>query len=257
MANEVGGHELVRWAYALGGAVLAHGALLLGSSADQVRAVQPDLPALVWLDAAVEQRAAEETAGLSVSVHPPSSPAPRLSKQRAKLNKQRLEPAKPSPGPSSESAPLPAAASSGSEAQALLPQAAEPAGTADEIAATGAPVWGEGSLAGTAGGGGSGGGSATSEKPSFPPGLMAFGDPCRGYYPSAADVDHGEVRVVVRVGSDGSTRGSEVVAEVPARQGFGPAARACVSRLRFRPARDAWGGAIPGRAVLALSFDRS
>jgi outer membrane biosynthesis protein TonB len=114
-----------------------------------------------------------------------------------------------------------------------------------------------GAAATMAGTGGTGLRSAGPRGPIQPPNLLSRGEPCRGFYPAAADADHGEVRVVVDVESDGLAHGSTVLAEVPSRQGFATAARACVARLRFRPARDAAGGAVPGRAVLALRFDRS
>jgi protein TonB len=253
MANE-GGHELARWVCAIGGAFLVHGALLLSSSLfpPVIAAVVPRDSTLVWLDAAVAAPAPEPgIAGLARTDEPPAPSPRRAEKPRAKLSR-------PAAVPKVESAPPPSAEGP-SDALAPSPLGAEPpTDVAGELASSGAAPWGVGAAAAMAGGGGSGGAdAAVPDKPSFPPGLMAVGNPCRGFYPAAADVDHGEVRVVVRVGRDGTTRGSDVVEEVPSRQGFGPAARACVARLRFRPARDAGGDAIPGQALLALSFDRS
>jgi TonB family protein len=247
MVRELGGHKLARWACAIGGAILVHGSVLLSSVAERaVDQIATPEPALVWLDVGIAQDTAPAIAGLAVA--DPSPPPPRARKLRPKLTK-------PSSRPSSESA-APGLATEPDADAAPLPPGPEPIRALGELASAGTSAWAGGPVA-APGAGGPGSGAAPSNRPALAPGLMAFGDPCRGFYPSVADVDHGEVRVVVRVDRDGSTRGSEVVAEAPAHQGFGPAARACVSRLRFRPARDSEGGAIPGQAVLALSFDRS
>ena len=102
-----------------------------------------------------------------------------------------------------------------------------------------------GSGAGAAGRGGRG------------PILMAFANPCAGYFPSGAAVRHGEVEVEVEVGEDGRTAHTRVQVESPRGEGFASAARACASHLRFTPAQSEGGVAVRGRARLRLNFDRS
>jgi hypothetical protein len=48
-----------------------------------------------------------------------------------------------------------------------------------------------------------------------------------------------------------------VLTELPGGQDFGSAARACAAALRFAPALDGLGIAVPGDARLELSFHRS
>ncbi len=93
--------------------------------------------------------------------------------------------------------------------------------------------------------------------PAQGPRLLAAGNPCAGYFPTGAHVAHGSVQVEVEVSENGRIAATRVVAEQPTREGFGGAARACVSRLRFSPAQSSRGTAIAGRARLQLSFDRS
>lgn len=118
-------------------------------------------------------------------------------------------------------------------------QAARQAGSGD--AATGGP----GTGAPTAGG-----------APLRRPGLIAFGDPCAGYFPAGAAGERGVVQVVVRVDAHGHARAERVLLEAPRDEGFAAAARACAARLRFTPALDARGVAVPGQAKLELHFRR-
>jgi outer membrane biosynthesis protein TonB len=247
---EAGG--LVRWSVAVGGAFLMHGALWLAWPASRTAEARAAAP-LVWLDAVVVSGPSceSEAQTTSTSTHAATVPSvPTKARATKRAHARRPEPAMapkaPVEGPDraapeGDLGPSPAVASHSQPS----------AGQAFEAEATRSERGGRGEA------GRAGVGSAAPHAPTRPPGLLAFGDPCHGFYPAAAKADHGEVRVVVRVERDGRTLGSEVIAEVPARQGFAAAARSCVSRLRFRPARDAEGGTVPGRAVLALSFDRT
>lgn len=89
------------------------------------------------------------------------------------------------------------------------------------------------------------------------PSLLASQDPCRGFFPAAARVDHAAVRIRVEVDAAGHTRASHVLAESPGGQQFRSAARACAAALRFAPAADLDGSPIAGVAKLELRFDRS
>ena len=89
------------------------------------------------------------------------------------------------------------------------------------------------------------------------PGLLAMHNPCTGYFPATASVDHGAVQIHVHVDATGHTRGARVLNEMPSGQEFGRAARACAAALRFVPASDRLGSPIAGEAKLELSFTRS
>jgi outer membrane biosynthesis protein TonB len=88
-----------------------------------------------------------------------------------------------------------------------------------------------------------------------PPKLDAF-DPCRGFFPRSAQVDRGDAAVRVIVAADGRVRNVAVVAERPAAQGFGPAARACLLATRFEPALDTSGRAVVAVAPITVKFSR-
>ena len=89
------------------------------------------------------------------------------------------------------------------------------------------------------------------------PGLLAVQNPCGGYFPASATVDHARVRVHVRVDQAGRASVTRVLTELPGGQDFGSAARACAAALRFAPAVDGVGLPVPGDAKLELSFHRS
>ena len=108
-----------------------------------------------------------------------------------------------------------------------------------------------GQASGQAAGGGPSRGTGTR------PRLVLGGDPCASYFPVSAGVDDGDVWVRIRVDAAGHADQARVLAESPRGHGFGPAARACVDRLRFRPASDPHGLAVAGEATLALHFHRS
>lgn len=89
------------------------------------------------------------------------------------------------------------------------------------------------------------------------PSLLSSGNPCRGFFPAAAAIDHAAVRISVEVDSAGHARASRVLAESPGGQHFRQAAQACAAALRFAPAADLDGSPIAGVAKLELRFDRS
>jgi TonB family protein len=90
-----------------------------------------------------------------------------------------------------------------------------------------------------------------------PPLLASSAAPCRGYFPVRAAAKHGVVRIHVRVDATGRAQLSHVLIEAPSSQGFGAAAAACAARLRFSPAIDGDGAAVPSEAKLELLFERS
>ena len=89
------------------------------------------------------------------------------------------------------------------------------------------------------------------------PGLLPVASPCRGFFPIGAKADHGQVQIHVHVDASGRARFHQLLAEEPRGQGFGSAAAACASALRFAPALNGEGIAIAGSAKLELRFDRS
>ncbi len=72
--------------------------------------------------------------------------------------------------------------------------------------------------------------SDLSRKPS-----LGESDPCRGYFPSGASDDVASASVMVTIGKNGSVSSVQLLSESPAKQGFGAAARTCMSRKRFSP----------------------
>lgn len=89
------------------------------------------------------------------------------------------------------------------------------------------------------------------------PGLIAYGSPCRQYFPAQARADVGEVQIEVTVDEGGHARASNVLAEMPKGHGFGRAASACADHLRFNPALNRDGARVAGRAKLLLRFRRT
>jgi hypothetical protein len=138
---------------------------------------------------------------------------------------------------------------------AAVTEPAHPGPATDADGAAAAAAAGQG----TAGSGQQGQGEAAAPpagSPLYGPGLLSRGDPCLGYFPTSAEVASGVVRVLVAVDEGGHARAKDVLLELPVGEGFGDAARACASRLRFSPARDGRGVAVPGQAKLELRFQR-
>ncbi len=106
-----------------------------------------------------------------------------------------------------------------------------------------------------------GGGTAPAAQPGPAPILsrpprLAEGDPCRGYFPSRARVDQGEVALRVRVERDGSVRAISVSRESPLGHGFGFAARDCLLAKRFSPALDRDGREVAVTSPVTVRFSR-
>ena len=72
--------------------------------------------------------------------------------------------------------------------------------------------------------------SDLSRKPS-----LSEGDPCRGYFPSGASDDVANASVMVTIGKSGAVSSVQLLSESPPKQGFGAAARTCMSSKRFTP----------------------
>ena len=72
--------------------------------------------------------------------------------------------------------------------------------------------------------------SDLSRKPS-----LGESDPCSGYFPATASDDVASASVMVTIGKSGAVSGVQLLAETPPKQGFGAAARTCMSRKRFTP----------------------
>jgi protein TonB len=81
-------------------------------------------------------------------------------------------------------------------------------------------------------------------------------DPCRGFFPDAAEDDSALVDIDVAVDGDGRVRTASVLGESPPGQGFGSAARRCFSSMRVRPALDRAGREVAGRMRLRFRFTR-
>lgn len=69
-----------------------------------------------------------------------------------------------------------------------------------------------------------------SRKPS-----LGESDPCRGYFPSGASDDVASASVLVTIGKSGAVSNVKLLSESPPKQGFGAAARTCMSSKRFTP----------------------
>jgi outer membrane biosynthesis protein TonB len=81
-------------------------------------------------------------------------------------------------------------------------------------------------------------------------------DPCRGFFPSRAQVDRGEVALRVRVEADGKVRSVAVSRETPVGHGFGFAARDCLLSKRFTPALDKDGHEVSVVSPVTVRFSR-
>jgi hypothetical protein len=84
-----------------------------------------------------------------------------------------------------------------------------------------------------------------------PPGLIG-GDGCRSEFPRRASADVGQVRAIAIIDAAGAMTRLELESETPRAQGFGAAARACLSHQRFAPALDKHG--LPARARLRVTL---
>jgi len=81
-------------------------------------------------------------------------------------------------------------------------------------------------------------------------------DPCRGFFPTAASVDRGEVTLRLVVSNQGRVERASVLVEEPAGQGFGRSAVLCLRQKRFSPALDENGFPQAAEAPVAVRFSR-
>lgn len=186
------------------------------------------------------------------------SEAPRLASEQRTANRARFRKASADSFPQAEPLQL---ANAGFRADL----AALAASISTLVSSGAAPLAGAGpapSANGSGVGAGDDGGAASSGQGSgragnaHGPGLLAYGNPCAGFFPSDARADHGEVQLSVDVDTEGHPRASTVVIERPRGEGFGSAARACAQRLHFVPAVDQAGAPMRSHTKLRLRFDR-
>ncbi len=81
-------------------------------------------------------------------------------------------------------------------------------------------------------------------------------DPCRGFFPGAAQDDVGDVAVLVTIGKSGRVSSTQLLSENPRGQGFGAAARTCLASQSFVPALDRDGNAAATAIRVNLRFTR-
>ena len=85
---------------------------------------------------------------------------------------------------------------------------------------------------------------------------LSESDPCRGFFPRNADSDAAQASVLLVIAKSGAVSSARVVAENPASQGFGAAARACMLSKRFVPALDRAGEAAATSLRVNVRFNR-
>lgn len=93
--------------------------------------------------------------------------------------------------------------------------------------------------------------SDLSRKPS-----LGESDPCRGYFPSGATDDSASAAVMVTIGKNGSVSSVRLLSETPPKQGFGAAARTCMSSKRFTPGLDRDGNPAATAVRVNVRFSR-
>ena len=90
-----------------------------------------------------------------------------------------------------------------------------------------------------------------SQKPS-----LAESDPCRGYFPAGATDDVATAAVMVTIAKSGVVSNVQLVAESPAKQGFGAAARTCMASKHFNPGLDRDGNKAATAIRVNIRFAR-
>lgn len=93
--------------------------------------------------------------------------------------------------------------------------------------------------------------SDLSRKPS-----LGESDPCGGYFPSGAADDVATAAVMVTIAKNGTVSGVKLLSESPAKQGFGAAARTCMTSKRFSPGLDRDGKATATAIRVNIRFTR-
>lgn len=228
--DQAGG--MARWALA---AVGLHAAVLAGAAGASVKAPSPELLGFNVMTVADPVQTADEmrrpNPGVGDGMHGPSvSTNPRAATRRAR--------------------PLTSVASP------EVPVVAEGAATGEvEVGTNGEPAAGSSSASHASPG--APGAAATGLREGARRAVLAgAADPCRGLFPYAAAANSGAVAVEVSVAPDGGVSLQRIMTESPPGQGFGAAAAACTSRLRFVPASDGAGRAVAARSIVRLRFER-
>lgn len=93
--------------------------------------------------------------------------------------------------------------------------------------------------------------SDLSRKPS-----LGESDPCAGYFPSGAADDVATAAVMVTIAKNGTVSGVKLLSESPPKQGFGAAARTCMTSKRFSPGLDRDGKATATAIRVNIRFTR-
>jgi len=83
-----------------------------------------------------------------------------------------------------------------------------------------------------------------------------LGDGCRGYFPERARQDQGSVTLLATLRADGKVARLQLEAESPTGEGFGDAAKACLTRGQFTPALDDAGHPTAARTRVVVRFAR-
>jgi len=81
-------------------------------------------------------------------------------------------------------------------------------------------------------------------------------DPCRGFFPASAVADTGLVTISAIIETSGRAVAASVLAESPAGDGFGDAARACLRARPFAPALGRDGLPARARSTVRIRFSR-
>jgi hypothetical protein len=85
---------------------------------------------------------------------------------------------------------------------------------------------------------------------------LAESDPCRGYFPTGAADDVASSAVLVTIAKTGAVSAVQLLSESPAQQGFGAAARTCMTGKRFSPGLDRDGNPTATRIRVNIRFAR-
>jgi hypothetical protein len=85
---------------------------------------------------------------------------------------------------------------------------------------------------------------------------LAESDPCRGYFPAGATDDVATAAVMVTIGRSGAVSSVQLLAESPAKQGFGGAARTCMASKHFSPGLDRDGNKAATAIRVNIRFSR-
>jgi periplasmic protein TonB len=87
------------------------------------------------------------------------------------------------------------------------------------------------------------------------PGLSEA-NPCSGFFPSGAEDDVANAAVMVTIGKSGAVSSVQLLSESPPKQGFGAAARTCMSGKRFSPGLDRDGNPTATAIRVNIRFTR-